>query len=101
MGEIDNLIERSSKSQQTDCAENTKQVNNAPTSKLEKYCSICNTVVNIEVFIYAVAAIVTIIPSYGLSILGFGLLYILTVVPQYLIIEIGKTVCKIRNDVNK
>lgn len=101
MGELDNLIEQSSKAQQTANVENATQINGENQSKLEKYCSICKIVVNVEVVIYAVAAIVAIIPSFGLSILGFGLLYILTIVPQYLIIEIGKTVSEIRNEQNK
>lgn len=59
------------------------------------YCSICKTAVNVELVIYAIAAIIGAIPSFGLSILAFGLLYVLTIVPQYLIIEMGYSISKI------
>lgn len=97
MGELDNLIEQNSKKRQTVAIENTSQTNNGKQNKLEKYCSICKTIANVEVIIYAIAAIVAIIPTYGFSLLGFVLLYILTIVPQYLIIEIGKAVNEIRH----
>lgn len=96
MGEIDDIIKRSSNKQDataSGCGKDKHE--NMGESKLLHYCSICKTAVNVELVIYAIAAIIGAIPSFGLSILAFGLLYVLTIVPQYLIIEMGYSVNKI------
>lgn len=96
MGEIDHIIKNSSKQQDTTAPSCSKdKAANAGENKLLHYCSICKKAVNVEFVIYAIAAIIGAIPSFGLSILAFGLLYVLTIVPQYLIIELGYSVSKI------
>lgn len=96
MGEIDYIIKNSSNQQDTTVSSCSKDnAANAGESKLLHYCSICKTAVNVELVIYAIAAIIGAIPSFGLSILAFVLLYVLTIVPQYLIIEMGYSISKI------
>lgn len=96
MGEIDYIIKNSSNQQDTIVSSCSKDnAANSGESKLLHYCSICKTAVNVELVIYAIAAIIGAIPSFGLSILAFVLLYVLTIVPQYLIIEMGYSISKI------
>lgn len=96
MGKIDDIIKSSSNRQDATTSFYSKEKSsNVNGNKLLHYCSICKTAVNVELVIYAIAAIIGAIPSYGLSVLAFGLLYVLTIVPQYLIIEIGYNAIKI------
>ena len=96
MGKIDDIIKSSSNRQDATTSFNSKEKPSTVNgNNLLHYCSICKTAVNVEFVIYAIAAIIGAIPSYGLSVLAFGLLYVLTIVPQYLIIEIGYSVIKI------
>lgn len=96
MGKIDDIIKSSSNRQDATTSFYSKEKqSNVNGNKLLHYCSICKTAVNVELIIYAIAAIIGAIPSFGLSVLAFGLLYVLTIVPQYLIIEIGYNAIKI------
>ena len=96
MGKIDDIIKSSIKMQGVEKSSPMEDnAANGKENRLLHYCSICKTVVNVELAIYAIAAIIGVIPSYGLSIVAFGLLYILTIIPQYLIIEIGFSVNKV------
>jgi hypothetical protein len=96
MGKIDDIIKSSSNRQDATTSFNSKEKPSTVNgNNLLHYCSICKTAVNVELVIYAIAAIIGAIPSYGLSVLAFGLLYVLTIVPQYLIIEIGYNAIKI------
>lgn len=96
MGKIDDIIKSSSNRQDATTSFYSKEKpSNVNGNKLLHYCSICKTAVNVELIIYAIAAIIGAIPSFGLSVLAFGLLYVLTIVPQCLIIEIGYNAIKI------
>lgn len=96
MGKIDDIIKSNSNRQDATTSFHSKEKpSNVNGSKLLHYCSICKTAVNVELIIYAIAAIIGAIPSFGLSVLAFGLMYVLTIVPQYLIIEIGYNAIKI------
>ena len=96
MGKIDDIIKSSSNRQDATTSFYSKEKpSNVNGNKLLHYCSICKTAVNVELIIYAIAAIIGAIPSFGLSVLAFGLMYVLTIVPQYLIIEIGYNAIKI------
>ena len=96
MGKIDDIIKSSLNRQDATTSFYSKEKpSNVNGNKLLHYCSICKTAVNVELIIYAIAAIIGAIPSFGLSVLAFGLMYVLTIVPQYLIIEIGYNAIKI------
>lgn len=95
MGKGDNIKSGFSKYDSTTSSCSKENPTNGHGDGLLYYCSICKKAVNVELVIYAIAAIIGAIPSSGLSILAFGLLYVLTIVPQYLIIEMGYSVNKI------
>ena len=56
---------------------------------LRTLCSIYKVVVHYEIVFSAVAAIMAIVKTQGLSLLGLILFLFLIVLPQYLIAEIG------------
>ena len=61
---------------------------------LQKLCSIYKIVLNIELILGVIASLLMLADTHGLSLVYFGLFIFLTLVPQYIFLEISLLIDK-------
>ena len=62
---------------------------------LQKLCSIYKIVLNIELILGVIASLLTLADTHGLSLVYFGLFIFLTLLPQYIFLEISLLIDKL------
>ena len=68
---------------------------------LQKLCSIYKIVVNVEVILAIIVALLTSVLTHGLSIVYLALFIFLTFIPQYIFVEMGLLIDKLSKNQNK